>query len=493
MLKVVEPLEEKAPEVVRDTGRALFWRMVVLYHLGSLAAVVITLILVLLGLEFTGWQWISWLIGMPVGVGIYTSLDVVAIRRQVKPIRTALNALDRGEHPGGTVLADALVQSLNLPFLSFLRVTCLHGPMATLMLTLIMLVGNVWLDAQFATWQILTFAATVMFFASPTHAIFEYFAVSRELEPTIKRLNRALGGALPTELQSRLIAIRLKTKLLYLAIFVAALPLIFFAFSVIFKIERLLATRGLNVELNEMMPLYIWIAGVLAVCTLGSLIMALLTANEVSRSAARMLEAMSRVESGRLDDAQLDVISTDEYADLFHGFGLMVESLREEQRILAISDDLAGELQLDVLIARIMTATTELLNAERSTLFMYDPKTDELYSIYAEGLKIARDPHPRRQGHRRRGVQQRAAGKHRRPLCRSALQPRADHRTGFHTNSILCTPIANKAGDADRRHPGAQQARAARSRSRTRRGCAHSPRRSRSPGKCQAVRRRPQR
>ena len=73
----------------------------------------------------------------------------------------------------------------------------------------------------------------------------------------------------------------------------------------------------------------------------------LLTAQDVSRSAKRMLEAMEKVESGNLDDAHLDVISTDEYAELFRGFSLMVDSLRDEQRILSISSDLSGELKLE--------------------------------------------------------------------------------------------------------------------------------------------------
>ena len=446
MLKIAQPIMDTAPIAGGNSARALFWRMVVLYLLGSLAAVVISLLLVFLGLELNGWQWAALMMGVPVGVSIYTAADIVVIRRHLRPICEALQPLDRGERPGDEVLAAALVQALNLPFLSFLRVTGLHGPMATILLCTIMAAGNWLLDANYATWQILTFAATVMFFASPTHAIFEYFAVSRDIEPVIKRLGRAYARPLPPQWQRKLISIRLKEKLLYLAIFVAALPLIFFAASVIFKIERLLMTRGLTVGLDEMMPLYLWIGGVILVCMLGSLVMALLTANEVSRSAKRMLAAMGQVESGQLDEVQLDVISTDEYADLYRGFGHMVDSLREEQQILAVSHDLAGELQLNLLIARIMSATTELLGAERSTLFLYDARTDELYSVYAEGMATKEIRIPASKGIAgavfTSGTLENIADPYR--DIRFGFE--VDKLTGFKTDSILCAPISNKAG-----------------------------------------------
>lgn len=420
--------------------------MVLIYFQGSAAAVVIALILVLLGLEFTRWQWITLCMAIPVGVGIYTSVDVYAIRAHLRPISRALRRLDRGEAVSTDLLADALVQALNLPFLSFLRVTLLHGPMATVLLSLALLGGNAVADAQYQSWQIWTFVASVMFFASPTHAIFEYFAVSREIEPVVRRISRAMNEPLPPYMQRRLISIPLKAKLLYLAVFVAALPLTFFALSVIFKVERMFVARGLSVTAADMMPLYLWIGGVIAVCGLGSLIMSILTAREVSRSAARMLEAMKKVESGRLDEAELEVISTDEYADLFRGFGHMVDSLREEQRILEISNDLAGELQLDLLIARIMRATTELLNAERSSLFIFDPKTDELYTLFAEGVQVREIRIPASKGIAgavfTSGRMENIAD----PYADPRFNPETDLRTGFRTRSILCNPIRNKAG-----------------------------------------------
>src|SRR5437764_6920845 len=68
---------------------------------------------------------------------------------------------------------------------------------------------------------------------------------------------------------------------------------------------------------------------------------------------------------------------------------LLVERLeqaqREEIELLTIAEAISTELHLDVLFARIMAAATQLLNAERSTLFLYDGARDELWSQIAEG------------------------------------------------------------------------------------------------------------
>jgi len=68
---------------------------------------------------------------------------------------------------------------------------------------------------------------------------------------------------------------------------------------------------------------------------------------------------------------------------------LLVERLelaqREELELLAIAEAISTELHVNVLFTRIINAATQLLNAERSTLFLYDPSKDELWSQVAEG------------------------------------------------------------------------------------------------------------
>ncbi|MDP3674771.1 MAG: adenylate/guanylate cyclase domain-containing protein [Novosphingobium sp.] len=442
----IRPAGRAASPVPRRSSRTLFYRVSWLYLLASTVAAAVTLMLVIVGGEFTLGQWLIWGPMIPIGMTIYTTLDIIFIHYQLRPISRALDLLDDYGLPDREVLSNGIVQALNLPLLAFLRVTLFHGPIAMVLLVIAFFVSNLVFDAGFEWWQIGAFCATVIFFASPTHAIFEYFSVGREIEPVIRRLSQRLGEQLAPDKQARLISIRLREKLLYLAIGVASLPLIFFAASIVFKVQRIVSPGDFNFGGESMVPLLAWIGTVITVCIAGAFAMGLLTAQDVSRSAKRMLEAMEKVESGKLDDAQLEVISTDEYADLFRGFSLMVDSLRDEQRILSISSDLAGELQLEVLIERIMEVTAELLNAERSTLFVHDPKTDELVSIYAGGIETREIRIPCTQGIAGAVFTSGMAENIADPYADPRFSQKIDKDTGFVTRSILCAPIVNKSG-----------------------------------------------
>lgn len=429
-----------------SSGGALYWRLIWIYLLATSVAVALTLLLGLLGLEFTGRQWLIFWSAVPFAVAFFTSIDLYAIRRHMAPLIPALGALDRAERPGEAILGAALVRALNLPQFSAVRVLVLHGPMATLSLLLVVYTLNTFFQAGIAIWQLVALATMIFVFATPTHAIFEYFAVSRTIEPVVERLSRALGGPIPADQQARLISVPLRNKLLFLAIFVSSLPLIFSAVSFLYKFDRMISKHGFAVPNDEMASLYIWSAGLVAVCVLGAVSMAVLTSQEVSRSAARLIEAMRRVERGQLDDTKLEVLSTDEYADINRGFGLMLDALRQEQQMLEVTQDLAGELLLEVLIARIMAATTQLLGAERGSLLVYDDKTDELFSLYADGMETREIRVPTDSGIAGAVFATGRTENVTDPYQDPRFNPEIDRRTGFHTHSILCVPVTNKAG-----------------------------------------------
>jgi adenylate cyclase len=427
------------------SAKALHRHLIWLYVQGSLAAVVVMFFLALLGLDFTLYQWMVLLVATPAAVLFYVLPDIYVIGRHYRPIGSALRQLERGERPSPALVSAALVRALNLPFYSFVRVTFMHGPMATLSVLLVMLGATRFADADYALWQSLIFAATVLFFASPAHAIFEYFSLSRDLTGTIARLSQASDDGVLPEHQRELVSVRLRSKLLYLSIFIASLPLVFFAASIIFKVDRLVRGFGIAPTVADMLPLWLWVVGVVAVCMILAFVMAILTASDVSRSAALLAGAMREVEAGRLDH-DLTVTTTDEYADLYRGFNHMIRGLRDEVRMLEVTHGIAGELKLDTLIQRIMSAASELSDADRSTLFVYDAKTDQLWSRYAAGLGAAELRIPAHGG---------IAGAvfttgRTENIADAYADPRfsqdADRRTGYRTRSILCMPIVNKAG-----------------------------------------------
>src|SRR5207302_1976122 len=60
----------------------------------------------------------------------------------------------------------------------------------------------------------------------------------------------------------------------------------------------------------------------------------------------------------------------------------------QEQAFLDIVADIISQLDLDQLLQRVMTEVTRILGAERSTLFLHDEKTRELFSRVAMGAKL---------------------------------------------------------------------------------------------------------
>jgi adenylate cyclase len=85
------------------------------------------------------------------------------------------------------------------------------------------------------------------------------------------------------------------------------------------------------------------------------------------------LEAISRHAATALEQAQM--------------MERLEQARREELELLAITEAISTELHLDTLLVRIVAAATQLLDAERSTLFVYDPSKDELWSRVAEGTE----------------------------------------------------------------------------------------------------------
>jgi adenylate cyclase len=445
-----------------EAARALRRRLISIYAQGAVIAVVLVLFLVYLGLGLTSRQWLFLLGATPFGMLIFIGPDILLINRHLAPVLRVIAMLDRGEAPGEEEASRAKARALNMPFLSAVRVTAVHGPLAAIAVTLLLALENRLFDTQFLDWQIFILFTIVFFFASPTHAIFEFFSVSRDMQPVIERLS-AHARDLRDEDRRTLRSTSIRNKLLYLAIVVSALPLVFLAGSVIFKVDRLMLEVGAQTTAQQRLDLRLWVLGVVATCALGAMIMSALTAQEVSRSANKLIEAMSKVEHGNLD-VRLEIVTTDEYAELFRGFNLMVDELREEVRILEMSQSLMGELQLDVLLERIMRATTGLLDADRSTLFLYDRKSDELFSRFAEGLNTKEIPIPRSSsetpmpGGRREiriPASQGVAGAVFRtgtpanisdPQNDPRFNKEIDVRTGYTTRSILAMPIFSKDG-----------------------------------------------
>jgi len=128
-----------------------------------------------------------------------------------------------------------------------------------------------------------------------------------------------------------------------------------------------------------------------------------------------------------------------------------VDQIQRRRRIseilLDVMKSFSAELDVDQLLRKIMARTSEVMNAERSTLFVVDRKTEEIWSKVAEGAGLVEIRIPIGRGIA--GVV--AATGESINITDAYRDPRfdrtVDERTGYRTRTILCRPIHNAQGE----------------------------------------------
>jgi serine phosphatase RsbU (regulator of sigma subunit) len=119
---------------------------------------------------------------------------------------------------------------------------------------------------------------------------------------------------------------------------------------------------------------------------------------------------------------------------------------RNLHTLLEVSKAMAREVRLDNLLQVIMEKTTEIMEADRSSLFLYDESRNELWSKIAQGLELKEIRFPLGVG---------IAGDVAK-TCKTANIPDAhqdprfnpdfDKQTNYRTRSVLCLPLLNTDG-----------------------------------------------
>ena len=122
--------------------------------------------------------------------------------------------------------------------------------------------------------------------------------------------------------------------------------------------------------------------------------------------------------------------------------------VRDLKALLDVSKAISNEAHLDDLLQVIMDKTTEVIDADRSSLFLYDESSNELWSKIAQklgkikeirfavGVGIAGEV-----AKTRNGINIKDAYNDPR------FNPEFDKQTGYHTRSILCIPIISINGN----------------------------------------------
>jgi adenylate cyclase len=122
------------------------------------------------------------------------------------------------------------------------------------------------------------------------------------------------------------------------------------------------------------------------------------------------------------------------------------QSNAELRTLLDVSTAISTEIDLHPLLAKVVEATTRIVHAGRSTLFLYDEKTNELWSLVAEGIATAEIRFPADEGIAgycfTTGESVTVADAYADARFNAAV----DTVTGFATRTILAVPITTRDG-----------------------------------------------
>jgi len=119
---------------------------------------------------------------------------------------------------------------------------------------------------------------------------------------------------------------------------------------------------------------------------------------------------------------------------------------QKEMQFIDTVSDLTAEIDLGALLQKVMTESAKMLNSERSTLFLNDDKTNELFSLVGEGLRTSQIRFPNHLGIAGTVFTTGVSVNIPHAYADLRFNPAFDKQTGFFTRSILCVPVVNKSG-----------------------------------------------
>ena len=154
---------------------------------------------------------------------------------------------------------------------------------------------------------------------------------------------------------------------------------------------------------------------------------------------------------GKFEDRDLAVLQgiTTQCAITLQSMQLVEKVERSRQKeveFLNVISDMTSELELSKLLNKVMVEATRMLEADRSTLFLNDEKTDELFSHVGAGLSSFEIRLPNSAGIA--GAVFTSGKTINIPHAYADLRfnPAFDKQTGYFTRSMLAVPVVNKTG-----------------------------------------------
>lgn len=120
------------------------------------------------------------------------------------------------------------------------------------------------------------------------------------------------------------------------------------------------------------------------------------------------------------------------------------QRLRDLEAILSITRAMAAEPDLTRLLVLLAAACSKVLEAERTSIWVVDPRSGELFTRVAEGMDAVRVP-------KGKGIVGAVAESGQTVLIPDAysdarFNPEVDRKSGFRTREILCVPLKDVEG-----------------------------------------------
>jgi signal transduction histidine kinase len=123
---------------------------------------------------------------------------------------------------------------------------------------------------------------------------------------------------------------------------------------------------------------------------------------------------------------------------------LVRDSIDHQRRLLHVGQIITSEMNLDVLFPLIMEQSNSIMDTQRSSVFLHDAKSHELWSLVATDIK--RNEIRIRETYGIAGwvFQNRMPAIVNDSYSDPRFNPEVDQKTGFHTKNILCVPLINR-------------------------------------------------
>ena len=123
---------------------------------------------------------------------------------------------------------------------------------------------------------------------------------------------------------------------------------------------------------------------------------------------------------------------------------LVRDNIHRYTQLFHVGQIITSEINMDVLFEVIMDQTNQIMDTERSTVFLHDDKSNQLWSLVATGVEKNEIRMPEDYGVAGWVFQHKTSLIINNPYDDPRFNPEVDEKLGFQTKNILCIPLMNR-------------------------------------------------